>query len=352
MSRMTHAPDSFSINEIAVVLSHYDIGIIVNADAFARGSAKAPKLLITAEKGAFLLKRRAPGKDAPNVVAFSHDLQLHLADKAFPLPHLIGTRNDNNSMVLFEDAIYELFEYVPGTPFDYSKESVYQSGRTLALFHKLTRDYKSKFTVPEHARYHAHPGMAAAFDRLDTLLEEVATPAERPEAKSQLAKLRHAYQDAAAKVETLGLSKWPVGLVHADFHPGNCLYKQEHVVAVIDFDSCRMQQPILDTANAALQFSIRLGAGDPRTWKVNLHATRLHAFVTGYESLQMLTEAELQSIPWLMIESMTSEVILGLKSKGTMAGYTAPAWLAMLHAKVSWVLENAALLVKALDTQH
>lgn len=352
MTPMTHTSTSFSIGEIAVVLSHYNIGIIVNADVFARGSAKAPKLLITAERGAFLLKRRARGKDDPNLVAFSHGLQLHLSAKAFPLPHLIGTRNDNNSMVHFDGAIYELFEYVPGTPFDFSKESVYQSGRALSLFHKLTADYRSDFTVPEHNAYHAHPAMASAFKRLDALLDEVATPAELPEAKAQLARLQAAYRQAEAKVTALGLAQWPIGLVHADFHPGNCLYKQEHVVAVIDFDSCRMQQRILDTANAALQFSIRLGAGDPRGWKVNLHAGRLKAFVAGYESLQLLTTAELHSMPWLMIESMTSEVILGLKAKGAMAGFTAPAWLAMLDAKVSWVLQHAELLIQALDAQH
>lgn len=348
---MSHPPDGFAIGEIAVVLSHYDLGVIVNAEMFARGSAKAPKLLITAERGAFLLKRRAPGKDDPLATAFSHGLQLHLAQKNFPLPHLIGTRGENNSMVQHEESLYELFEYIPGTKFDYEKESTHQSGRTLALFHKLTQDYRSAYQPPPGGNYHHHPALPAAFDHLETLLEqdEIAASEERAAARSHLARLRENYRNAAQKVEGLGLSTWPKGLVHADFHPGNCLYKQEHVVAVIDFDSCRIQQRILDTANAALQFSIRLGGGDPRTWKVNLHAARLHAFITGYETLQVLTEAELLALPWLMIESMTSEVILGIRAKGQMAGYRAPTWLAMLDAKVSWVLQHADLLVQALS---
>ena len=348
---MAEPREGFELNQVVCVLSHYDLGVISNVEIFARGSPKAPKLLLTAERGAFLLKRRAPGKDDPIATAFSHGLQLHLAHKNFPLPHLVGTRGENNSMVQMDRALYELFEYIPGTKFDYSKESTFQSGRTLALFHKLTNDYQTTYTPPPGGNYHANPNVLQACDRLETLLDldEIASAGERPAAKAQLAKLRDTYEAATAKIEALGLSTWPVGLVHADFHPGNCLYKQEHVVAVIDFDSCRLQQRILDAANAALQFSIQLGAGNPRTWKVHLHAARLQAFVHGYESLRLLTEAELAAIPWLMIESMTCEVLLGLKGSGQMAKFSAPAWLAMLDGKVNWVQDNAALLIKALN---
>jgi len=348
---MAHPPDNFSAAEVAVVLSQFDLGVIVNAEVFARGSARAPKMLLTAERGAFLLKRRAAGKNDPHVVAFSHGLQLHLAKKNFPLPHLVGTRGENNSMVQHEEALYELFEFIPGTSFDYSKEQTFQSGRTLALFHKLTKDYQADWRPPEGGNYHANPAIMPAFERLVGHLEDpaIAPPAERPAAQDHLKRLFQAYQTAAEKVNALGLPAWPIGLVHADFHPGNCLYHNQHVVAVLDFDGCRMQQRILDTANAALQFSIRLGAGDPRTWKVNLHATRLHAFITGYESLVLLTEAEIQALPWLMIESMTCEVILGIRNHGAMAGYNAPVWLAMLDAKVSWVLQHVEQLIKAIQ---
>ncbi len=323
---MTHSRDNFEIGEVVCVLSHYDLGVITHAEDFPRGSAKAPKMLLTTDRGSFLLKRRAPGKDDPLATAFSHGLQLHLAKKNFPLPHLIGTRGENNSMVQYNHSLYELFEYIPGTKFDYTKESAHQSGRTLALFHKLTSDYQSTYLPPPGGNYHANAAMAQSFARLDSLLDldEIAVPAERPSAKAHLTKLREVYQSASKKVEGLGLSSWPAGLVHADYHPGNCLYKDEHVVAVIDFDSCRLQQRILDTANAALQFSIQLGTGDPRTWKVHLHAGRLQAFIKGYETLRMLTEAELAAVPWLMIESMICEVILGMKSKGKMAGHGAP----------------------------
>src|SRR4051794_35999428 len=91
--------ERFGTEELATVLSHFGIGVISTIVEFPRGSRKAPKLLLATDQGKFLLKRRARGKDDPFKVAFCHALQLHLASKQFPLPHLIGTRRDNNSML-------------------------------------------------------------------------------------------------------------------------------------------------------------------------------------------------------------------------------------------------------------
>ena len=76
--------EKFAPDELAIVLSHYDLGIIDSIKEFSRGSRKAPKLLVRCDKGEFLLKRRAHGKDDPFKVAFSHALQLYLASKQFP----------------------------------------------------------------------------------------------------------------------------------------------------------------------------------------------------------------------------------------------------------------------------
>ena len=68
--------EKFAADELAIVLSNFDIGVIETIKDYARGSRKAPKLLIRSEKGEYLLKRRARGKDDPFKVAFSHALQL------------------------------------------------------------------------------------------------------------------------------------------------------------------------------------------------------------------------------------------------------------------------------------
>src|SRR5687768_11678116 len=84
--------ESFSAEELAIVLSHFELGIVDSIVDFPRGSRKAPKLLIVSEQGKFLLKRRARGKDDPCKLAFTHALQLYLAGKQFPRPHLIRAK--------------------------------------------------------------------------------------------------------------------------------------------------------------------------------------------------------------------------------------------------------------------
>src|SRR6187397_2530095 len=145
--------ERFHTEELVVVMSHYDVGFIQAIREFPRGSRRAPKLRITSDKGEYLLKRRARGKDDPFKVAFSHALQMYLAGKQFPLPHLIGTRIDNNSMFQHNNAVYELFEYIRGDAYDNSPEATSDSGKTLALYHKLLREYTPEFEAPEGS-YH------------------------------------------------------------------------------------------------------------------------------------------------------------------------------------------------------
>src|SRR3982751_5407004 len=95
------------------------------------------------------------GKDDPFKVAFTHALQLHLANKQFPLPHLIGTRRDNNSMLQWRNGIYELFEYIPGQGYPQTLESTFESGRVLSLYHKLLEGFKSEWKPPTGSYHQA-----------------------------------------------------------------------------------------------------------------------------------------------------------------------------------------------------
>lgn len=52
---MQTARERFSPGELAVVLSHYDLGVIESAKEFARGSRRSPKLLLQTARGRFLL---------------------------------------------------------------------------------------------------------------------------------------------------------------------------------------------------------------------------------------------------------------------------------------------------------
>jgi Ser/Thr protein kinase RdoA (MazF antagonist) len=262
--RQRHQPRSggregFGSEELAIVLSHFDIGVLDSIVEYPKGSRKAPKLLIVSEQGKYLLKRRARGKEDPYKVAFAHAVQLYLASKQFPLPHLIGTAKDNNSMLQWRNGVYELFEYIPGQGYPQTLEATFDSGRILSLYHKLLQDFRSEWQ-PTGGSYHAAPSVEQGLKIIPNVLREAGDVG--PIAQYLLDSYRH----GAQMVESFGLGTWPKQIAHADWHPGNMLFRDNHVVAVIDYDSARLLARIIDAANGALQFSILGGDEDVGRW--------------------------------------------------------------------------------------
>ena len=344
---------TFAADELAIVLSHYDLGVIDRIQEYPRGSRKAPKLVIRSENGLYLLKRRAQGKDHAFKVAFCHGIQLHLADRQFPLAHLIGTRKDNNSMLQLGEQIYELFEYIKGTPYDMSLEATQDAGKILGLMHKLLKDYQHKYDPPTGS-YHNNQSVYNAFKVLPTTLAKTS-PHHGPEYAQQVNKinrfLQAAYEYAVEQVEGAGIAQWPGQIVHSDWHPGNMLFRGSRVVAVIDYDAARIHPRIIDAANGALQFSIIGGGDDPRTWPESIDESRFKRFIRGYDSVpdNVLSRAEIRIIPWLMIQALIAEAVIPIASTGRFARMDGGIFLEMVQKKVLWLQDHAEELVKAAE---
>lgn len=352
----TTGPDArarFGVFELAIVLSHYRIGAIDAIQEFPRGSRRSPKLIIRTDNGLYLLKRRARGKDDPFKVAFAHALQLHLAQKKFPLPRLIGTRKDNNSMLQWKGNIYELFEFIRGSSYDNSLESTADAGRTLGVFHQLLRDYQPEYEPPQGS-YHAARFVAAAMQQIPQTLAQTdpASAASHQRQIAQLVAFLHSgYNEAAMRVNELGLPDWPMQIIHSDWHPGNMLFRGQRVLAVIDYDSARIQQRVIDVANGALQFSILGGGDDPSQWPDYIDESRFKRFIRGYDSVpqNVLSKAEIQTLPWLMIEALIAESVLPIAATGSFARMEGLGFLLMVQRKVRWLREHAGDLIRAVD---
>lgn len=339
-SRQTGQRENFTAEELAIVMSHFEIGVIDSISEYARGSRKAPKLLIVSEQGKFLLKRRARGKDDPYKVAFSHAIQLYLASKQFPLPHLIGTRRDNNSMLQWRNGVYELFEYIPGQGYPQTLESTFDSGRVLGLYHKLLHDFHSEWQAAPGS-YHAAPSVEQGLKLIPNTVSAGARSVS-----ALLRFLLDSYRHAAQMAENQGLDQWPKQIVHADWHPGNMLFRDNRVVAVIDYDSSRLLPRIIDIANGALQFSIIGGDEDVSKWPEYLDETRYRRFLRGYDEVMLLSEAEIRAIPWLMIEALIAESVFPIAATGTFGRMEGLAFLEMVQRKIYWMQRSADKLVE------
>lgn len=333
----TRVRETFGTEELVCCLSHYDLGIVFSIREFARGSRRAPKVIVECEKGKFLFKRRNKGVEEIKKVAFTHEIQLRLAEQNFPLPHLLGTRNDNNSMLVLHDRIYEMQEYIVGSIYDGTPEATEQGGHALGLYHKLLADFQSDYEAVTASYHNAKAIYQAIGKTAETLREKIQ---QDPRLGETIQFLQNSYYHCSRSVNQLGLRDWPMQIVHGDWHPGNMLFRDRLVAAVIDYDTARLQQRVIDLANGALQFSIIGGGENPLDWPAQLDLERFRRFLTGYDAVNVITTDELRAIPFLMCEAMIAEAAIPIAQTGVFGRFDGAAFLTMIRKKIQWIFDH------------
>ena len=130
----------FGKKEILNVLSNYDLGKIEKVSSLKAGSRQSPKKIISSTKGVFLLKRRSTGKNELDKVVFAHNVIQFLYDNHFPVAKVIPTLS-NETIVSFDENIYEMFEFIEGARFRKTRELLNETGCQLGRVHNILNDY-------------------------------------------------------------------------------------------------------------------------------------------------------------------------------------------------------------------
>jgi homoserine kinase type II len=329
-------PATFGDTELAVVLSHYDLGVIESIRPFDKGSRKSPKVAVVCERGKFLLKRRAPARADHDRVRIAHAMQRHLLEAGFPAARLIPARGDGRTVVQLRGDVYELFEFTPGRLFDQSTIEARDAGVMLAGLHTATAELGPQWPGPRGS-YHDLPGVRSGLCAMGSKLKSHDSfTGNEAELASLTQFLLETYDNAAAAVNALGLSSWPERVSHGDWHPGNLLFRKHRVVAVIDFDSVRLTKRIMDVANGALQFSMMAG-DDPDHWPSGLDEDRFAAFLDGYSSASPVAHEEVLAIVHLMAEALIAECVPPISETGSVGRWSGFRVMRMVRRKLAWL---------------
>lgn len=338
---MRRERDRFAADELAIVLSHYDLGAIESITEFRRGGRRSPKVGIVSERGKFLLKKRDLSRGGVARVRYAHEIQVHLARKGFPLPRLVAPRDAADTVLEIDGEIYELFDFVSGHAFGGESGETRDAGATLARFHQAMMDFPMSDRA-ESSGYHdaisVQTGLNAIPPRVSGHESAVGKEAE---VIGLTVNLYEAYTDAADAAESAGFANWPRCIVHSDWHPGNLLFKRGEVAAVIDYDCVKVGKAASDVATGALHFSI-LAGGAPDTWPDHLDLDRVHEFIGGYEAVQRLSDDEIRAIPPLMIEALIAEAVLPIAATGSFGRFDGFGFLSMVRRKVDWIQKHFA----------
>jgi len=337
---------SFDTGELALCLSHYDLGVIESITELGRGSDRNLKVGIVSERGKFLLKRRSLERSGQDRVRFAHRVQHELLRSRFPVAPIIPTRDGTRTFVQCQDHLYELFRFIPGRTFSRTADESREGGKTLARFHAATEQFEDSLAMPDFgADYHDSTSVRSGLGAIGaTLSSHDSFSGDEAELASLVQSLMQAYDDAAEAVNKLGFRVWPQRLIHADWHPGNILFRDGKVVAVVDYDALRFSRAVVDVSTGALQFSILAGK-DPVDWPEHLDVDRYRAFLQGYVSERLLVDGERSAIPHVMCEALIAECVVPIAATGSMGRWSGFRMLQMVSRKVRWMRNN----VEAMD---
>lgn len=344
--------ERFSLAESVRVLSHYDLGVISRVREYRRGSRRAPKLRITTERGEYLLKRRAPGRDDPGRVAFVHGLIEALAAMDYPIARLHPTRRGHTAVEL-DGRWYELFEFIEATGYPATVEAAADAGARLAALHALSSRLPVHQTAPVGS-FHNAAAAEVALRQIPAAVAAVEHDVDEEDLARTCKLLSRGYREAAHRAEHSGLSLMSHVVNHGDWHPGNVLYNNGRVVAVIDFDSARYEPRVVDLANGVLQFTMLMGdPSDPTGWPEGFDGARIDGFLRGYDESaraagRPLGKAELASLPWLMIEALLVESVVPIAATGSFASIRGSAFLQMVERKIDWIWRRSGRLKRLL----
>ncbi len=335
--------DRFSAEELAIVLSHYDLGIIESVTEFNRGSRRSPKVGLVCQRGKFLLKKRARSRGGPDRVYYVHSIQHHLADACFPLPRLIKPRDSEETIVCLENAMYELFDYVSGHPYSGIPAETRDAGRVLARFHQVMEGFNSDQRY-SGTGYHDALAVQTGLNAVPTGVSSHESAAGKDAEVLGLTNfLFEAYTDATEQVDSQGYGDWPDCMTHSDWHPGNLLFKRQKVLAVIDYDCAKIGKSACDVANGTLQFSMTAGS-EPEKWPDHLDIGKMREFLSGYREFQPISEQAMKALPYLMIEALVAESVLPIAATGSFGPFDGFGFLQMVRRKVRWIQDNLAEL--------
>jgi len=102
------------------------------------------------------------------------------------------------------------------------------------------------------------------------------------------------YNNCSVRVNELGFDSWSEQVVHGDWHPGNMLFSNRKLIAVLDFDSIKFAPTVTDLANGMLQFSIVGDRPNPADWPAYLDQAKLIQFLNGYREVIELEKNQLK----------------------------------------------------------
>ena len=337
------APEPLAREELRAAVRAFGLKGPVRFESIGRGASRTVKGRLTAGDARFMLKRRPAEAMPAEHAAFLHRFQAFLRSHGVPVPALARTV-EGAPEHRTETAAIELAEWVDGARWSRTEAEAASAGAAVGRM------------IAAAARFDpgpAPPGIS--FHREGTFAGvggPVLESAMRADPEVDAASLRASIE----RLGSFGLEAWEraestrfadagprPACVHGDLHPGNAIFGDGTVRAVVDFDSVRIDHRACELAAALLHFSNHPMQGeDPAAWREDLDLARMRAFADACagELGAPLSVPELAAIPWLMIEACALETLVPVARTGRFAQVRADRAIPFLVRKCEWIARH------------
>lgn len=188
-----------------------------------------------------------------------------ISSTEFPCPTYLKGANGSN-VLHYNNNIIVVLPYIQGEAHDTaSSERISELGRALGILHLID----SKSLKPRSTWWDS--------DYLTSYL----TVAKQHFEKGSLKRLER----KIASLEKLPANDLPASIVHGDPWPGNALFDDQRLVALVDWEEVTIGYPIFDLAYLAIHGALPYGKFD---------STLFDALIKAYESARKLSIVERQ----------------------------------------------------------
>jgi homoserine kinase type II len=324
------------------VLSRYAIGKPCSARPAERGFVNENRHIET-PLGSYFLKRYHPSMGHPDVIHAQHALVAHLRQAGFPAPAIVPTI-DGDTLLALDGDLYEIQEYLGGTFYNHDRpEHLQEAALVLGRYHTCVAGFAPQVLCSQDDLYSPAILRANLIDLINAWeLDRDATPVQQLEAHADALTTRFATHGTL-----------PYLVIHGDYYADNLIFKDDHIVGVVDYDKAGWQPRVVELAEALVYFaSPRPGTfkhlvyPGPLEWEPLEHFLRAYArLLRTYANVVAIDENEVHALPDY-IRCIWLQMSLKRLSEKVPRPPKAPEALREVLALGEWAEANAEKMIR------
>ncbi len=288
--------DPAKINQI---LSEYDLKLLGKPHV-PLNSGRSKSIIIDTDQGKKILKRYEETV-SDSMIEYEHSIVKFLKGIGFPVPGIL-TSNNGTTITNQGGARYVIFDFIKGgfhyrdywVPPSQEKRYIAASGKIFADLHKKLKDF-----VPEGINPYGFINMERGRERnLEWYLEQLSdnqkqftgsSGGKSPQAENILHSQTGNIQESLVELENeINQANLPKQIIHGDYGPYNILFKDNKIIAVLDFELARLDWRITDLVYALPRFA---------ETRFGFDFNKVNCLIDSYRSIYRIENIELQLIP-------------------------------------------------------